>query len=135
MNHGDVVVFETPNMYRHTTAFFVIDRDTRSWIANPDDSHSGYLTIPKEVTKDMDDAMDDYRDILNTIDVTHVYIGESDIVLERHPIRLSSSMKWRYYDREVSKGREEVVERLLCRNYNSDGFDLHIETRKTYKYS
>lgn len=64
LSHGDVVAFSD---YRDTDSHIVFERDdgTISLIPNPDDRDAGYLTIPKEVTSKVTDALDLYRDFIH----------------------------------------------------------------------
>ena len=67
LKHGDVVSFDE---YRDVESQIAVCRDdgTITLIPNPDDSGSGYLTIPKEVLANVSNALDLYRVVINETD-------------------------------------------------------------------
>ena len=64
LKHGDIVSFDD---YRDIDSYFAVSQDdgTITLIRNPDDSCSGYLTVPKEVLASVNDALDLYRDVVS----------------------------------------------------------------------
>ena len=68
LKHGDVLSFDE---YRDVESQIAVSRDDGSitLIPNPDDSGSGYLTIPKEVLANVSDALDLYRVVIKESDV------------------------------------------------------------------
>lgn len=68
LKHGDVLSF---NEYRDVESQIAVLRDNGSitLIPNPDDSGSGYLTIPIEVLANVSDALDLYRVVIKESDV------------------------------------------------------------------
>ena len=68
LKHGDVLPFDE---YRDVESQIAVLRDDGSitLIPNPDDSGSGYLTIPIEVLANVSDALDLYRVVIKESDV------------------------------------------------------------------
>lgn len=130
--HGDVVNFNTD---RYKDAYFVLETyNGREWVRNPDLSGSGYLTVPNEITCDMEDAIAEYSDIMTKLDgdFTAIYLAGDDIYLDSYPqLRNEEEHQWRHKGVEVIEGVERPMTHLLTftKEY---GPVLHIETRKSY---
>ena len=137
LNHGDIVNFDIDN--RFVAAYFVREYHSngilvRDWILNPDISGSGYLTVPKEITSCMNDAIGEYSSIMSQLDnqFTAIYLAPDDVYLERYPeLRKISEHKWNHKGFEVTEGREREIDHLLV--FTEEGPVLHIETHKSYK--
>ena len=68
INHGDLI---TSPLFTHRAVYIriiVYDGNTEKFkiIVNPDDSGSGYLSIPAEVVKNVTNAIEKYKDIYET---------------------------------------------------------------------
>jgi hypothetical protein len=138
LRHGDIVNFSD---YRYVSAYFVREctqprlGQTRDWVRNPDVSGSGYLTVPKEITYVMDDAIMEYSEIMNKLDddFTAIYLAPEDVYLESYPEpRTVAEHKWYHKGVEVIEGRERQMSHLLIFT-NEEGPVLHIEAQKSYR--
>lgn len=132
LNHGDIVNFSSD---RYGSAFFVRQNgEEKEWVANPDISGAGHLTVPREITANMEDAIMEYSDVMSELDTsfTAIYLSEDDVYLRRYPsIRRSDEHTWSHKGFEVVEGREKPTKYLLVFT-EEYGPVLHVKTQKAY---
>ena len=107
LRHGDLII--SSEAERFIPSYFVVrntdSKATYPWIFvnNPDTSGSGYLSIPLEVSEQVNDVMFLYDDILHSNDsesIKSIAIGPQDILIQKtftNPLKYPS-LKYTIYD-------------------------------------
>ena len=110
LKHGDVVSFDE---YRDVESQIAVCRDdgTIALVPNPDDSCSGYLTIPREVLVNVSDALDLYRVVIT--DSKAGYLGRINFNLSPQDKfivdRLGQVPSDWYFDLQLQDGRVDEL--------------------------
>ena len=120
-NYGDIVIYDT---YRHTGTF-IIGKEG-NLIENPDNSNSGYLSIPYEITQYLDDALYKYGDIYNINDIALRYDDKfikNNINTEEYKILENWNWKLYWCDND----------NIHIKFPNEESNDFNINKYNTYK--
>ncbi len=103
LQHGDILNFSEDRFGQ--AKFVVVDGDgKRRLVDNPDYSGSGYLSVPKEVTSSLEDAVKYYRKIIGELD----YGSLQDIVLGSQDKRFK-----RIFKKETPFSKDALVVYVL----------------------
>lgn len=130
LKHGDVVSFDE---YRDVESQIAVCRDdgTIALVPNPDDSCSGYLTIPREVLVNVSDALDLYRVVIT--DSKAGYLGRINFNLSPQDKfivdRLGQVPSDWYFDLSLQDGRVDELA-IQIPGFQWENFDPDSVTRE-----
>merc|ERR1712050_284709 len=133
LQHGDLVNFDEYRESATKIVYFDPSSTMYRFISNPDESGSGYLTIPKEILKDVTDFKSKYAEVLNYIEdnyeVINFHVSPSDDFITK---KFGFSPKG--YEFDVYLQGKDIIEVFAVRKgvQNWEEFDYDYE-RVTWK--
>ncbi len=81
LHHGDIIAFDE---YRDAESYILL-RDIDgifSLAQNTDDTGSGYITIPKDIFRNVTKGIEKYNDVINSVECLNLHISCQDVYLK-----------------------------------------------------
>ena len=116
INHGDMIT--SPSFTYRATHIRIIayDENTNKFkiVRNPDDSGSGYLTIPAEVLKNVTNAIEKYKDIYETDcgRYMNMHISPKDAFIKE---RLGDQVSFLYFKQNKNNPLSPLCTKIIKR--------------------